>query len=467
MSAITAPAPPAREAPPLTAQLAQAIAARHGRPRSFGDGEAEAFAPAVLEKARLCLLDFLACALEARNLPWSRQAAALAEATGPCSIVGRRDRALAADAAFANAVAGLGLVREDMHAGAVAHLGVVVWPAVLALAEARECRLGAALDAAVIGYEVGAKLGRAMVTPEFSRYFRPTGFIGPAAAAAAGAALLRLDAARTGSALGLAANMASGLNQWPHSGADDMFFHPGLAVRNGLTALRLAELGAHGSPGALDGAAGLLTAMRPDHAPPPITLFAEAPEILSVFFKPVPVCNFAQTPALAAIDLVRTDTPNPDAIRGVTVRVSRAARLYPGCDHAGPFARVLQAKMSIQYAVAEALLRGRIDEASYGALHDARRLALAARIEVVADDDLTAAFPGRQGARVEVRLEDGRRLARSLADVVAADAERVRARFHAAAIDALETQDAATGIAAAIDGPADGAVAALMALTRG
>ena len=30
----------------------------------------------------------------------------------------------------------------------------------------------------------------------------------------------------------------------------------------------------------------------------------------------------------------------------------------PGCDYPGPFARVLQAKMSIHYVVASALLRG-------------------------------------------------------------------------------------------------------------
>lgn len=34
----------------------------------------------------------------------------------------------AGDAAFANAVAADGLVREDMHTRSVAHFGVVVWP---------------------------------------------------------------------------------------------------------------------------------------------------------------------------------------------------------------------------------------------------------------------------------------------------------------------------------------------------
>ena len=453
-------AAPPLDSPPLAAVLARAIV----------DARSADFPAAVREKARACLLDFLGCAFDSRGLPWSRQAASLAEGRGPCTIIaspeGASHGASPGDAAFANAVAGHGLVREDMHVGAVAHLGVVVLPALLALAEQRDRTLTSVLDAAVVGYEVGAKLGRAIVTPEFSRFFRPTGFVGPAAAAAASAVLLGLDEARIQSALSLAANMASGLNQWPHSGADDMFFHPGIAARNGQTAARLAELGAEGSEGALDGEAGLLTAMRSDRKVPPVRLFEGAPEILSVFFKPVPVCNFAQTPALAAIELAAGGRIDPQAIRSIRVRVSRAAKVYPGCDHAGPFARILQAKMSIQYAVASALLEGRVDEASYADLDDPARRALAEKIAVEADDAYTAAFPRQQSAAVEIRTQDGVSLSCALADVVAADPAGVRARFRRAAGAAVGT-DAAQRIEALVDDPSgEIGVASLMALTR-
>lgn len=424
------------------------------------------FPAAVRAKARACLLDFLGCAFEAGGLPWSRQAASLAEADGPCSIIGTSRRAAPTDAAFANAVAGHGLVREDMHAGAVAHLGVVVLPALLALAEQRGDSLAAFVDAAIIGYEVGARLGRAIVTPEFSRSFRPTGFVGPAAAAACCAALLRLEAGPTQSALSLAANMASGLNQWPHSGADDMFFHPGIATRNGLTAARLAELGAYGSEQALDGEAGLLTALRPDRRAPPLTLFDGEPEIMAVFFKPVPVCNFAQTPALAALDLVRRERLDPATISHVRLRVTRAAKAYPGCDHAGPFARILQAKMSIHYAVASALLDGKIDEASYADLGAPARLALAAKIGIETDDAFTAAFPLRQGAAIEVTLADGRTLTAALPDVRAAAADQIGARFLAAATAAVGAPAAQRLHAAIDDARSTTTVAEVMAMTR-
>jgi 2-methylcitrate dehydratase PrpD len=450
------PASPRLDDPPLATALARSIVRSRSTP----------FSEAARDKARACLIDFLGCAFEASGLPWSRQAAALAESEGPCSIVGSPRGAALGDAAFANAVAGHGLVREDMHAGAVAHLGVVVLPAVLALAERRGARLPAAIDAAIVGYEVGAKLGLAIVTPEFSRSFRPTGFVGPAAAAAAGAFLLGLDETATQSALSLAANMASGLNQWPHTGADDMFFHPGIATRNGLTAVRLAALGARGSEKALDGEAGLLTAMRPDRTAPRVALFAGEPEILSVFFKPVPVCNFAQTPALAAIGLVRDHRLDPAMIESVAVRVSRAAKTYPGCDHPGPFGRILQAKMSIHYAVASALLDGRIDEGSYADLDEPARLALCGKIMVEADEALTAAFPKRQGASVEVHLAGGGVLSHSLPNVLAADEHQVRSRFRAAAAASVGAETAERLESAVYRSAHEVSVASVMALTR-
>lgn len=117
-------------------------------------------------KARLCLIDFLSCAFEARELPWSRQAVAIARPLpGGANIIATPLTTAPADAAFANAALGHGLVREDMHAGAIAHLGVVVWPTLLALAQRAPVDGATLLDAAVVGYEAGARIGRALIAP--------------------------------------------------------------------------------------------------------------------------------------------------------------------------------------------------------------------------------------------------------------------------------------------------------------
>ena len=88
-------------------------------------GAERSFDPAAREKLKLCLVDFLACAIEARDLQPSRIARDLIrESAGKSVVIGDAELASAADAAFANAVAGHGLVREDMHPGSVCHFGV-------------------------------------------------------------------------------------------------------------------------------------------------------------------------------------------------------------------------------------------------------------------------------------------------------------------------------------------------------
>ena len=90
----------------------------------------------VIAKAKICLLDFLSCAFEAGNHPWSRQAIGIAREVGNgATVIGTRTLAASGDAAFANATMGHGLVREDMHAASICHHGVVIWPTLLALSE--------------------------------------------------------------------------------------------------------------------------------------------------------------------------------------------------------------------------------------------------------------------------------------------------------------------------------------------
>ena len=87
----------------------------------------------VTEKVKTCLFDFIGCAIESRELPWSQQAKQLLQrvSDGGAAVIGLPEMTSYADAAFANAVMGHGLVREDMHSGSVSHLGIVVLPTLL------------------------------------------------------------------------------------------------------------------------------------------------------------------------------------------------------------------------------------------------------------------------------------------------------------------------------------------------
>ena len=75
------------------------------------------------------------------------------------------------------------------------------------------------------------------------------------------------------------------------------------------------------------------------------------------------------------------------------MKASAAAVGYPGCDYAGPFERILQAKMSIQYCVAATLARGVIEESNYHLLDDPEIMRLASITKLEIDPAFTAAYP--------------------------------------------------------------------------
>ena len=128
------------------------------------------------------------------NHPWSRQAIGIAREVGHgATIVGTGKQAAPGDAAFANATMGHGLVREDMHAASICHHGVVIWPTLLALSERTPLSGATFLAAAIIGYETGAQIGRALFTADLARLYRPTGLVAPLGAALAGSYALGLD----------------------------------------------------------------------------------------------------------------------------------------------------------------------------------------------------------------------------------------------------------------------------------
>jgi 2-methylcitrate dehydratase PrpD len=389
-------------------------------------------APEVVEKVKIGLLDMLSCAFAARDLPWGRQAIQMASrTTGPATVIGTPFRAATCEAAFANATLGHGLVREDMHTGAVSHLGVVIYPVLLSLAQTKKASGREFILAAVSGYEVGAAVGRALMDPEMVRRFRPTGITGPLAGAIAGSRLLGLGEDATVSAVGLAANTTAGLNEWPYSGGDEMFFHPGFAARSAVTAVELADLGAHASETALDGPSGLFAGLGKAERASAVTPFSSpALEILSVSYKPAPACNYAQTACQAALALAGEIRSNE--IDAITVKASKAAVSYPGCDFAGPFERILQAKMSIQYCVAATLVRGAIEEANYHLLTDPEVVRLASIAALETDMAFTEAYPGAQGSEVIVRLRNGETRRRWLSDLTPATPEEIRTRFRAA-----------------------------------
>jgi 2-methylcitrate dehydratase PrpD len=407
--------------------------------RSVGQALAwrEAGSPEALAKAKLCLADALRSMFEARDLPASRAALSLVH---PCTdgvpIAATGTAGTPAEAALIMGAMTAGLLREDMHPASIGHHGMVVWPALLALSHGAGVSGARLLAAGVIGYEFGAQLGHALFDADLARLWRPTAFTAAAGATLGGAWMLGLPAEQAAAAVGLAVDASAGLNQWPHSGGEEVYFHAGRAAQTAVQAIALAQAGVYASPDLLEGAAGLFAAAG-RLAPDDLKLFASEPQILHVYNKALPICNFAQTAAQAALQIAARPGFAPDAVRDLKVLVTDAAVAYPGCDRTGPCDRPLQAKMSIPFCVAAALAHGEVKEAHFHDLDHPEVTRLAALCDLESDPVFTSAYPTRQGARVEVRLANGEYLVASLGDLVPATPEQIRQGLLTGADEAL------------------------------
>ena len=155
--------------------------------------------------------------------------------------------------------------------------------------------------------------------------------------------------------------------------------------------------------------------------------------------------------AQAALALATQDGFRSSDVGSIVVKASAAAVGYPGCDYAGTFERILQAKMSIQYCVAATLVRGAIEEANYRLLSDPEVMRLIRLTTLEEGPEFTSAYPRLQGSEIIVTLHDGNVLRGRLEDVIPATPAEIRARFHSsrnleAAIDSLEKQDDIRGL---------------------
>ena len=126
----------------------------------------EQIPPEVRERLKLLILDALGCALYGAELQWCRiLRATLADLdrTAMCTVWGTTERLSAPHAALANGTQVQSFELDDLHRAGVLHVGAVVLPALLAIAELRRDLSGREfLAAAAAGYEVGPRVGLCM-----------------------------------------------------------------------------------------------------------------------------------------------------------------------------------------------------------------------------------------------------------------------------------------------------------------
>lgn len=327
------------------------------------------------------------------------------ERTGPASICFSGRCGPAFEAAWINGAAAHALDYDD----AGGHFSAILVPALLAEAQA----IGAAgrdiVKGYVAGYEVWTELRSRETDTHQNKGWHPAGVFGPVGAAAACAALRRLDEEATTRALAIGASQSAGIVA--NFGTMTKPFHAGRAAHAGILAARLAASGVSASPAAFEHKRGFLEAISPrgmiDRDTPPRLGRTWWIEERGLSMKKYPMCYSAHRVADAILEIVGETKLALADIDEVIVTMGKSQNNILA-NHRPHTA--LEAKFSAEFAIASGVIAGQIGmtEFSDSFVNRADVQGLMARVRIVInEEDDPTLKPFALYDQVEIRLADG------------------------------------------------------------
>lgn len=375
----------------------------------------------VLARARLHMLDALGIAVASSGMDFGRAVHRAGSRLG----AGRDSRVLgfgtalpAPSAALVNGTLIHGLDFDDTHIEAIHHATAPALAAALAVAEQKHADGASTLLAYVIGLEVGCRLAAAGSGGFHDRGFHPTGIMGTFAAVCGTGKLRDLPQQTLVHALGLAGSQAAGILEINNSWLKRM--HPGWAAHSAIVAATMAEEGFVGPATVFEGPHGLYASHLgtvPDRGALGLDDLGSRWMTAEIALKPYPCCHFTHAFIDAALELRAELSAQGTALDDVRrIDCPTSIRLMPvvtePADRKTAPPTIYDALFSVQYAVALALVHGRVDLAGFydAPLDDPDVLAVASRVTCGPDpeSDYPRHFPGE----VVLHTVDGRSLRR-------------------------------------------------------
>jgi 2-methylcitrate dehydratase PrpD len=369
--------------------------------------------------AKVAILDTVGCTLAGASEPCARIVARVTTPfapTGPSLVFGTQSRVAPLDAALINGTASHALDFDDCSDTLGGHPSAPILPALFALAETRAVDGSAFIAAYVAGWETETRIARGINFHHYEKGWHPTATIGVFGSTAACCHLLGAPPAVTATALGLAASFASGVKA--NFGTMTKPLHVGHASRNGLLAALLAADGFTANDGAIEHRQGFLHVLNGVgnfDAEAILRDWGQPWDILQpgVAIKQYPCCGSTHPAVDAMLALVRDHDLTPALVERVDSwthprRLAHTNRPDPQSE--------LDAKFSVQYCLARALLSRRVSLEHFegDSFRDPAIRALLRRIHAAPHPDMSMASTQHFGAEVRVKLTDGRVLSKAV-----------------------------------------------------
>jgi len=376
----------------------------------------EAIPEEVRHRLKLLMLDSLGCALYGADLEWSRilqDKLSAIDTTRSCAIWGTNKKLSAPHAALVNGTQVQGFELDDVHRAGVLHVGAVVLPALIPLAEMKKGMSGKEfLTAASAGYEIGPRVGLCMGPAHIASGWHSGATLGVFSAAAGAARGLRLNTEKTVHALGIAGTQAAGLMA-AQFGAMVKRMHAGRSSQSGLYGALFAEAGFTGIVNVLESEyGGFCTTMsqsKDQFDLKELTAgLGSTWQAMGVALKFYACVGTNHTTLDALRDMRKERTIGPKDVKKIVIHGSQVTVNHVGWKYVPQ--GLTSAQLNLPYCVATLLLDGDVfvDQFTESKVADPARMALAEKVEVVHDPEITklgARF--RHKVHVETLLNDG------------------------------------------------------------
>lgn len=366
----------------------------------------------VLRRAEDLYLDWIGSALAGKGARAVETIAKFAcamggTAGGEAEVLISRERTSPYFAAMVNGAASHFAEQDDVHNGSVFHPAAVVFPPVLAMAQAIGASGRELLTAAVAGYEVGIRVGEFLGRSHYT-VFHTTGTAGTVASAAAVGRLLGLDASQMLHAFGSAGTQAAGLWEFLRDAADSKQLHTAKAASDGLLAAWLAKEGMTGAQRILEGKQGMAAGMSRDADPSKLVdRLGSRWALAETSFKFHASCRHTHPAADALLAVMREHKLVAEDIAQVVTRVHQGAIDVLGAVTVP--ATVHQAKFSMGTVLGLIAVFGRAGLAEFDeSFLDPRVATVRDKVSMLIDHEVDSAYPARWIGKVTVTTTDGR-----------------------------------------------------------
>lgn len=400
-------------------------------------------------RARHAIADTIGCALAGAGDPSVRAVrAAFAGSIADgrrCTLVGGGEAAEGLSA-LVNGTAAHALDYDDNFRPGASHASAVLVPALLGPALAHGMSGRALVDAYLVGLEAQAAVGRGVNPSHYAAGWHSTSTVGCIGTAAGVAWLRGLDEAGIARAMSLAVSMAAGVKG--QFGTPAKPLHAGLAARNAVEAAALAECGMTGRLDILEAPQGFRALFGGPDATGWDAVAIGAPHVIEsegLMPKRHPCCGSTHNTVDIVLDLKAQHgfaAGEVTAVETLVGVVNQRNLAYPRPQDE------MQARFSMQYCIALALLKDRLELSDFtaeavGAKPVRELLPRIAMTSHPPEEERVRPLPHR----VTIRLADGRVLSGERGEAKGTiadpfdDADR-RAKFADCCRGTLDTSEA-------------------------